>query len=220
MDSKIQTRQVGNALIIPFSGNYENDMDAINESFISGLIDAGQKILVLDLENIRKIPSASISRLVKILRITEEKKARLFLLNVPDLVLKVLSMVNIVGKFTIYQSIEELESIHGGETQVKPLNIRRASTGGDHTLYLTGSLVEGHDQNQLAQAVTGCLSETASTITLDFTELTLVDSVSVAFLLTLHKECEAKGAALKIRHANEIVSHVLNTNEVGQLFGL
>jgi len=226
---RIRTRKLGSALIIAYSGNFDYDMDNLTEDYVENLLTSQSRILILDMRQVKKVASAFINRLVKILRTVENEKGKLFLVNVPENMLKILSMVNIIGRFTIYQSEEELKSVYGDagpdisseETRKTPsLKIFKALEGYHHVFSLQGSFVEGANTGLLIEDVKCSLNQGARSITLDFEKIEVLDTLSVGLLLSLHKMGEDKGVSIKIENANEVVRHVLNMNDVGKLFSV
>jgi len=228
-DLKIRTRKLGHVLIVSYSGNFDYDMDNLSEEFIENLYASQSKILVLDMKKVKKVASAFINRLVKILRISENEKGKLFLVNVPEAVLKILSMVNIIGRFSVYRSEEELKAVYGDsapesaqeeDRKAPQLKIYKALNGGHHVFNLQGSFVERANTSLLIEDVKTSLNQDSDAITLDFEKVEVMDTLSVGLLLSLHKMCEEKGVKINITGANEIVAHVLEMNDVGKLFGI
>lgn len=228
-DLKIKTRKVANTLVIEFTGNFDYDMDNVTEEFVENLMDTQSRTIVLDLHKIKKVASAFVNRLVKILRLVENEKGKLYLLNVPAAVLKILSMVNIVGRFRLFTTESELKSALGGSAAEGPadadrkaptLAISKTRQGPAHTFALKGAFVEGAGTGDLLDEVKASTTQSAQTITLDFKEVHIIDSVSVGILLMIQKMCEEKKIAISIANPNDLVRHVLSTHEVGPLFGL
>jgi anti-anti-sigma factor len=214
---QIQVRKVGGAAVVKFSGNFDYDLDHVNEELVEKQLSASSNALVLDMENVKKMASAFINRLVKILRIVDKEKGRLYLLNVSEQAVKVLSMVNIIGRFPIIRSEEELLTLH---SNTATLSLDRTVNAGVHTINVTGSVVEGANTALLLEEVKSALSEAPSSIILDFKNVDLLDTISVAILLMVQKMCEDKKTNIKIENPNEVTTHVLEMNEVGRLFGL
>jgi anti-anti-sigma factor len=178
-----------------------------------------------------KFPSAAINRLVKILRAVDSAGGKLYLVNVPEKVLKILSMVNIVGRFTLYHSEDEIATVHGGQepdntpsadaTQLRPIvTFTKKTEGYNHIIRAEGAFVDGADTEVLADQVRGSLNQGARKITLDLDDTMVLDSISVGLLLSLSELCQEKGAVFQVINANEIVAHVLTENEVGKALGL
>jgi anti-anti-sigma factor len=226
---KLRTKKLGSALIIAYSGNFDYDMDNLTEGFVENLLATQSSTLVLDMRNVRKVASSFINRLVKILRSVENEKGKLVLVNVPESVLKILSMVNIIGRFTLYQSEEELRSVYGDggpdisaeESRKAPqLKIYKALEGGEHVFSLQGSFVESTNTGLLAEDVKCSLNQGARSIKLNFEKTEVLDTLSVGLLLSLRSMCKDKGVSITIEGANDIVRHVLKMNDVGKLFGV
>jgi anti-anti-sigma factor len=226
---KLRIKKLGSAVVVAYSGNFDYDMDNLNEELVENILTNQSKVLVLDMKNVRKVASSFINRLVKILRTAENEKGKLFLVNVPEPVLKILSMVNIIGRFTIYQSEDELRSVYGDsapdaaeeESRKTPvLKIYKALEGYHHVFTLQGSFVEGANTGLLIEDVKCSLNQGARSITLDFEKTDVMDTISVGLLLSLHKMCEEKRVSIKIANPNDIIIHVLNMNDVGKLFGV
>jgi anti-anti-sigma factor len=223
---QIQIRKVGGAAVVKFSGNFDYDLDHVNEELVEKQLSGQSNSLVLDMANVKKMASAFINRLVKILRIVDKDKGRLYLINVSEQAVKVLSMVNIIGRFSIIRSEDELLALQN-ETTAKSdaklaasLSLSRKSNGGIHTVHVVGSVVEGTNTASLLDEVKAALSEGATSVNLDFSKVDLLDTISVGILLMVQKMCEEKKVPVKIENLNEVTAHVLQMNEVGRLFGL
>lgn len=228
-DLKIRSRKVGSALVVSFTGNFDYDMDNLSEEFMEDLFASQYKVVVLDLKKAKKAASAFINRLVKILRIAEMEKGRLYLMNVPENVIKVLSMVNIIGRFSFFRTEEDLKAVYGEgkefseaepDRRIPTLKIYKALEGCKHVFNLQGSFVEGANTALLIEDVKCSLNQGAESITLDFEKVEVMDTLSVGLLLSLHKMGEARGVPIVITSANDIVAHVLHMNDVGKMFGL
>lgn len=209
--------------MIRFTGNFDFDLDHVSEEFIEKQLSSGSKNLVLDMAEVKKMASSFINRLVRILRVVDREKGRLYLLNVPDQAIKVLSMVNIIGRFPIFQSEEELLAMHGadGDNKGTPtLTLSRQKEIASHRISLSGSVVEGANTGALLEEVRKSLDEGAPLIILDFARVNLLDTISVGLLLMIQKMGEEKRVSIRIENANSVSAHVLQMNEVGRLFGL
>ncbi len=223
-DLCIAVRRVDGAVVVKFSGNFDYDLDHVNEELVERELSGSVSALVLDMANVKKIASAFINRLVKVLRFVEKEKRKLFLLNVSEPVIKVLSMVNIIGRFPIIHSEEELVTMSKSNGVVSSnsvvMKVNKLKNGDSHTLVVEGSIVEGANTSELLEEVKASLAEGVKSVVVDFEKVDILDTISVGFLLMVQKMCEEKGVAIKIEHPNEVASHVLEMNEVGRLFGL
>ncbi|MFH0922328.1 MAG: STAS domain-containing protein [Fibrobacterota bacterium] len=230
-DLKIITKSVGNALIVRHTGNFDFDLDNITEDLIQEYVQTRSHHIVLDMKAVVKFPSAAINRLVKILRTVDGAGGKLYLVNVPEKVLKILSMVNIVGRFTLYHSEDEIAAIHGeqgaaaditetAEPSRPSITFSSSAAGYHHTIQVTGAFVDGAETDALADTVNDAINRGARNITLDLQETFVFDSISVGQLLALSQRCQDKGVTFRVINANEIVAHVLNENEVSKALGL
>ncbi|MBL8025495.1 MAG: STAS domain-containing protein [Fibrobacteres bacterium] len=225
-DLQISVKKVGSAAVVKFSGNFDYDLDHVNEELIEKQLSSSPDAIVLDMENVKKMASAFINRLVKILRIVDKEKRRLYLLNVSDQSIKVLSMVNIIGRFSILHSEAELKSLHNSSSAKNEnpssvhLSISRSAEDSKHRLSVSGSIVEGANTSLILDEVKSSLGSGASSIILDLAKVDLLDTISVGILLMIQKMCEDKKVTIKIENPNEVITHVLEMNEVGRLFGL
>jgi len=230
-DLKIMTKTVGNALIVRHTGSFDFDLDNLTEELIQDLVETRAKHIILDMKAVVKFPSAAINRLVKILRTVDGAGGKLYLVNVPEKVLKILSMVNIVGRFTLYHSEEEVAAIHGNAEQnsnppdkdaaLRPVvEFSKSLEGHHHAILVSGVFVDGANTDALADEVKKSLNQGARRITIDLEKTEVLDSISVGLLLSLSQLCQEKGVEFNVANANPIVAHVLNENEVGKSLGL
>ncbi len=228
-DLRIRLKKIGNALMLGYSGNFDFDMDNLTEDYVEELLTSQSKTIILDLKKVKKAASSFINRLVKILRTVENENGRLFLVNVPESIIKVLSMVNIIGRFSIFRSEEEINTIFGNntpdteETQSNrnpQLKIYKSIDNLKHVFTLQGSFVEGANTSLLIEDVKSSINQGANSIVLDFERVEVLDTMSVGLLLSLHKMCGEKGITISITNANDVVSHVLNMNDVGKTFNI
>jgi anti-anti-sigma factor len=225
-DSLFETRTVGKAVVIVYSGNFENDVQNMSPEYITKAIDKKGKIIALDMSNIKKFLSVSITNIIRILRAVEKEGSKLYLLNVPEQVMKVLSMVNIIAKFNIITSDQELMNIQTKKGALKTgkdkvrFKISKKADNDSHTIAIDGSFVEGVNDEVLLEEIKCSISQGANLITLDFAKTSVLDSVSVGTLLSLHDLCHKENVKIRIKNANNLILHVLNTNQVGKLFGI
>jgi anti-anti-sigma factor len=226
-DSQFKKRKVGKALVVSFTGDVEKDVQHMSPEFIGGLLGGNIKVIALDMKKVKKFLSVSITHLIKILRMLEKEESKLFLLHVPDRVMKILSMVNIIAKFNIVSSDAELLRVQDqkpapkdAEEKKPRFKIAKEIEGDNHIIGIVGSFVEGQNSEMLIEEIKCSISQGAVRITLDFAKTEVIDTVSVGTLLTLHEICNNENVKIRASNANNLVHHVLNTNEVGKLFGI
>jgi len=104
------TVKIGSALVIRYSGDPGSDLAPLTADFIRKMAFRGEKLIVLDMERARNFASAAINSLIRMLRAAQEEGGELALVNLPAGVMKILTMMDMIGKFTVYGSMEELKS--------------------------------------------------------------------------------------------------------------
>lgn len=104
------TVKIGSALVVKYSGDPDNDLANLTADFVRKRASMGEKLIVLDMEKVRNFASAAINSLIRILRAVQDEAGVLALVNIPAEVMKILSTMDMIGKFTVYDSIEELKS--------------------------------------------------------------------------------------------------------------
>ncbi|OGJ95676.1 MAG: hypothetical protein A2487_18330, partial [Candidatus Raymondbacteria bacterium RifOxyC12_full_50_8] len=219
--AKLQTKKFKDALFIRYSGNDEEDLRTITSENIKKCIEENNTVLVLDLESVKHFFSVSISRLVEVLKTTERMNARLYLVNVPESVLKVLSMVNIISKFKIYRS--DYEFISQYEQEIKSsgasvpeagsmddFSVSREKQGNREIVRITDSLVEEMRGYKLLDEIKTALAQGIKNIALDFANVDYVDSVGIGVLMAAYNAAIEKGVVIKVENANDIVRQILN----------
>lgn len=222
----IQTVKVGAALVVRFSGDQDNDLRSLTADFVRRMVAVGEKRIVLDMERVRKFASSAINNLVRILRAVQDEGGELSLVNVPADIMKILSMINIIGKFTVYSTLDDLKAAmdprktKGHEiVPITPLlSLSKKIQGDTHTIAITGPFVEGINRAVLIEETISSLKAGAGTLVLDFAETTVIDTVSVGILLTIHRMCGENESKLVALNMNDILMHVLRVNGVEGLF--
>jgi anti-anti-sigma factor len=106
----LQEIKIGSALVVRYSGDPDSDLNNLTAGFIRKRASRGERLIVLDMERVRDFASAAINSLIRILHAVQEEGGVLALVNIPARVMKILSMMDMIGKFTVYDSIEELKS--------------------------------------------------------------------------------------------------------------
>lgn len=106
----LHTIKIGSALVVRYSGDPESDLAGLTADFIRKSASGGGKLIVLDMEKVRDFASAAINSLMRMLHAVQDEGGVLALVNMPPRVVKILSMMDMIGKFTVYDSIEELKS--------------------------------------------------------------------------------------------------------------
>lgn len=220
-EKKLQTRKVGKALVVTYTGSLEIDQKNLTEEFLDEA-PASSSAIVLDMKNVKKFLSSNITHLIKLYRALETRERRLYLLNVPEQVMKVLSMVNIIGKFTVLASEDELGQAfgRGGPSKEEAFSVRRTMEGKRHILAIDGSFVEGKNCGRILEEVEAALMQDADEVVLDFSGTLVMDTYSAGVLLKIHDLCQERGVKLSGKGANSVVAHVLKANEVADHFGL
>jgi len=223
--TKLETRHVGAALVIAYSGAGDFDQKHLTEGYLEEILNTSTVHIVLDMKKVQKFLSTDITHLIRLYRTLDKQERKLYLLNVPDYVMKVLSMVNVVGRFVVLHSEDELRQLFSkgslsSAENVPLLQVRRTVEAGFHLLRLEGTLTEGADAGLVLQEVESALMQGAAEIRLDFSGIRILDTYSVGALFKIAELCRARGVSVKAVGANEVVSHVLRSNGAAAHFGL
>ncbi|OGJ84771.1 MAG: hypothetical protein A2268_11620 [Candidatus Raymondbacteria bacterium RifOxyA12_full_50_37] len=230
-NTSVSIKKIKDIIFFCLSGNTETDLTTLTAPFVQERLTTDIKKVVLDLEEVTRFYSASISRLVEILRTVEKQGSVLYLVNVPAAVSKVLSMANIANKFTIYESEYEFILDHGLEEEFfekKPdarenreaLRISLVKNGDNHVIRIEGSMIEEPQHNLLIEEVKLALAQSAKSIIIDFEKTIFIDSLSVGKLMVAYKMCDENGVRIRAINANDVVKDVLMLTQIGTLYGI
>jgi len=221
---KLQTRTIGKALVVVYSGIAEYEKSNLAEEAIGKILASPAPNIVLDMRNVTQFLSANITHLIRLYRTLDQQERKLYLVNVPEAVMKVLSMVNIIGRFTVLHSERELQQAFGSDALPgggeERLVMTKKKVGLRHILSIEGAFVEGKNGDSLLQEIESSLMQDASEIVIDLSRTSHIDTVSTGVLLKIHEVCATRGVRLRAVDANDVVAHVLRANGVAELFGI
>lgn len=221
---KLQTRTIGKALVVVYSGIAEYEKSNLAEEAIGKILAFSAPNIVLDMRNVTQFLSENITHLIRLYRTLDQQERKLYLVNVPEPVMKVLSMVNIIGRFTVLHSEKELQQTFGSDAPAggaeERLVMTKKRVGLRHIISIEGAFVEGKIGDRLLQEIESSLMQDAAEIVIDLSRTSHIDTVSTGVLLKIHEVCAARGVRLRAVDANEVVAHVLRANGVAELFGI
>jgi len=221
---KLQTRTIGNALIVAYSSISEYEKSNLAEEAIGKILASPAPNVVLDMKNVTQFLSENITHLIRLYRTLDQQERKLYMVNMPEAVMKVLSMVNIIGRFTVLHSEAELQQTFGSGAHPgggeEHLALLKRAEGLRHVISIEGAFVEGKNGDRLLEEIESSLMQDASEIVIDLTRSSHIDTVSTSVLLKIHDVCGARGVRLRAVGANAVVAHVLRANGVADLFGI
>jgi len=233
MANESAQRQIKDFTFVKFSGDMGDDLRQFHPGFFSGLLESGRKKIVLDLEEVSRMYSATINQLVQILKIIESEPGKLYLLNLAPGVHDALVTVNVSQRFEIYQTEFDFVMHHGLEdafdtpgmgggeiAETGPFTLKRIEEGDQTTVKIKGALLDAEHRKSLWDEIDAVLAGNTKKIVLDFEKTEFVDSIALGELVAIHRVCAKKGVTLLGANPSDVVGDAFRVTDVGRLLGM
>lgn len=230
-EMRVQQKKMGDTVVVRLTGDLAADVELTGPDFFRKLIREGAKKIVLNMEDVASFYSSSVNHLVQVLNVLEEHGSGLYLINVSELVRKVLDATNMDKRVSIFATEYDfiiafglMDSFEGREGGPAPEGLEAAvvlkAEKGRYTILLKGSFIEDKQAEDLVREVEKGLAEKVKEIVIDLKQADFISSPIVSKFLMIHRMCSEKGARVRLVNANAMVKDVFHLTDVGEFFGL
>jgi anti-anti-sigma factor len=229
MNNPLLDKTVGDAIFLKYSGETETDDLHLTGAGTEKYVRSGFRKVVLNMEKVDGLLSASISRIVEMIKAVTLAGGELFIVNAPERVLRILRSVKLDLRLKIYLSEKDFlldyglsdtpgkKAGPGKGSAEKALRLEKTLVGDAHFIAVEGLLLEDDHTGEIFDMAKAALDNGAKRLVFDLKKTQYIDSTSVSVFIRLRKLCLAKNASLEIVNAGEQVADVFNLTGLGAL---
>ncbi len=229
MGESIAEKTIGDAVFLKYSGLEKDADERVAGIKAAGFVKQGYHKIVLDMEDVTGLLSNSMSRIVGIIKSVTLAGGELFIVNVPERVLRILRSVKLDLRLKIYLSEKDFLSDHGLVSIKENPKHRRNSIGQNgfrlektlvgnaHFIAVKGALLNDNHVGDLFDSASIALESNAKKLVIDLKETPYIDSTSVSVFTRIRKICLKNGAEIEVVNAGEQVSDVFNLTGLADL---
>ena len=229
MNNPLLEKTIGDAVFLKYSGETEADDLYLTGAGAEKYVRDGFRKVVLNMENVSGLLSASISRIVEMIKSVTLAGGELFIVNAPERVLRILRSVKLDLRLKIYLSEKDFLMDYGLSDKPgrkarpgkggaeKELRLEKTLVGDAHFIAVQGLLLEDSHTDEIFDMAKGAQDNGARRLVFDLKKTEYIDSTSISVFIRLRKLCLAKNASLEIVNASEQVADVFNLTGLGAL---
>jgi anti-anti-sigma factor len=232
MQNPVHDKIILDTVFLKYTGHEDEDNGRLTAEVAETYVKEGYRKIVLDMGSVAGLLSSTINRIVAMIKRVTLAGGELFIVNVPDPVLRVLRSVKLDMRLKIYLTEKDFLQDHDLEEKTKKnrvpregdsskeMRLEKTLVGNAHFIMIQGSLLEDYQAKELYDMSKIALENGARKLVFDLKHMPYIDSTSISVFIRIRKLCQQHKATIEVVGAGEQVSDVFNLSGLANLLGL